>query len=304
MGFRKLTWRALVGLFLVACLALVLARMSSTVEGNETLQLFIERPNMAEAENEKTDEVVAVRLERNVSKPPPAQSGKFGLYQKLNSLLGGDWLEGSEEEIKTEFNRVGYSEEYQTLLCLRKASRVAGDIMRSFAKHKCKCTELGFCKKVGHQTCNPSVLSYGSLARRLVPKGRLSAAVSTSAHSLAARAKDGSSRAAFRSLFRTLRGRHLCLVGDSVTLQIAESLEKAAERDRRGFRKVTSRAINRECVRPWKACMQHVVEWKICQRSGKVCATVSWFRHYTFEPYDFEELWTHKCDVLLYNLAR
>jgi hypothetical protein len=278
---------------------------------------FIAFVSEEEAHGENEDTITQQIVGTTATKVPerPTNTRKTSLSQQLNRLLGGDWVSGTDEEVQQEFNQPNHTEEYQTLQCLKQAARDKGDIGR--ARSKCKCTASGLCKQTGKRACYPVLLSYSKLTRRLTPKhsgnaDSTSPSVRGSSdvidrHRQLSQTKTGGglspSRAAFLGLFHAFRGRHVCLLGDSVTKQIAFSLANAAARDSSRFREVKTKTTPHTCVRGWRGCMQEINHWTICPKSG-ACVEVTWLKHYDFEPYDFELLWTHRCDVLIYNLAR
>ena len=105
----------------------------------------------------------------------------------------------------------------------------------------------------------------------------------------------------FRELVKSVGNRSLCIAGDSVSLQLYAAMMNEAKRYPKQFQIRQFPETKRDCRIKWWGCRNAMQKYQISWVGGSPM-TVYWFKHYTYEPWDYEDMRDY-CDILFYNLA-
>mmetsp|Transcript_16298 Transcript_16298/g.33052 ORF Transcript_16298/g.33052 Transcript_16298/m.33052 type:complete len:504 (+) Transcript_16298:52-1563(+) len=213
----------------------------------------------------------------------PLKNETWSLAETTSCLVTGRWV-SSEADIQQEFrDKPG---ELAEISCLKKKAKEPST--------ECKCSEKkpSFCLPLGHQRCSIGSLSYSTVGMHY--EENCSGNVKTVPRT----------RQTVTKILEVIGERTLCIVGDSVTLQMAKSLQHIAARYPSDF-EMDIKETPKNCTLPWWGCMNAVRSNRITTlkgpRSGQ-SSTILWLKHYTFEPWEYEMMGS-SCDILLYDLG-
>jgi len=230
---------------------------------------------------------------------PGREPPRPGIADVLRPHLNGRWISLTNEQMEIEFPPE--RRETKVISCLKTAEETRDSPPR------CSCTSRDLCLHLGHQTCqmNQNSYDYSKVSKYFQRSGEGDDRPLTS-----------KLRETFKRMINSIGNRSLCIVGDSQTLQLAEAVQKEAQSQPEAYVVENLEKIEIDCKRkgsiPWWGCLNGLEPFTVRrkalsseQTSNETGFTTKfiWFKHYTFEPWDFDIMEEH-CDILFYNLAR